>query len=122
MEQISTTGVAMFTLPVRRLEKSEKWYRDVLGFETTLKISEPRWCEMTLADKSIRVGLAEVQDLVLGQTAMTFSVVDIQEAQKKLHKSNIDCSTISEVTGVAKIITFEDPDGNRLMLRQELQE
>ena len=120
MEWITKGSVAMVNMPVSRVDKAEKWYARNLGFETRSKMSQPVFCEMEQRSTGLRIGLAEVQEFKLGQASIMLEVSDIETAQKELSANGVDVSEIAEIPGMAKVLTFEDPDGNPWMLRQRV--
>ena len=108
---------------VSDLERSIAWYRDVLGFEMLYKMDEMAWCEMKSPVDRVQVGLSQVEDLkVEGGCTMTYGVKDIDRARGALETQNVrfdgDTAVIPEMV---KLATFFDPDGNKLMLYQDLQ-
>jgi catechol 2,3-dioxygenase-like lactoylglutathione lyase family enzyme len=108
---------------VSDLERSIAWYCDVLGFEVTYKLDDMAWCELKSPVDRVQVGLSQVEELkVEGGCTMTYGVKDIDRARAALEKQSVrfdgDTVTIPEMV---KLATFYDPDGNKLMLYQDLQ-
>ncbi len=96
--KLQFTGEVTLSLPVSRLEKSEQWYRTVLGFSTQLKLEDPAWCEMKRNDLATRIGLAEVQDVSNGNAALMRTVTDLDAARDYLRRAAVEVSDIIEVT------------------------
>lgn len=109
-------------LSVTDLDKSIAWYGDVLGFEVIYKLDEMGWCELSTPIAHVTVGLSQVESLEgKGGATLTFGVQDIDMAREQLEAGDVrfdgDTSTIPEMV---KFATFFDPDGNTLMLYQDL--
>ena len=104
------------------LDKSIAWYGDVLGFEVIYKLDEMAWCEMKSPVDRVNVGLSQVEDLkVEGGATLTFGVKDIDAARTQLEGRDVrfDGDTIT-IPDMVRLATFYDPDGNKLMLYQDL--
>jgi catechol 2,3-dioxygenase-like lactoylglutathione lyase family enzyme len=104
------------------MEKSIAWYRDMLGFELIYKLDEMKWCEVQSAIKGVAVGLSQVETPeVKGGATLTWGVTDIDAARATLesHDVRFDGDTIT-IPEMVKLATFFDPDGNKLMLYQDI--
>lgn len=109
-------------LGVTDLKKSLTWYTEVLGFEVLYQMDEMGWCELSTPVTRVTIGLSQVERLEgKGGATLTFGVKDIEAARKQLEASAVrfdgDIETIPEMVRYA---TFYDPDGNTLMLYQDL--
>ena len=110
-------------LGVTDLDRSIAWYRDVLGFELLYKLDDMRWCELRTAVDRVNVGLSEVEDAGgKGGATLTFGVRDLDAGRRRLESTGVrfDGETRT-IEGLVKLATFFDPDGNALMLYQDLQ-
>jgi len=105
------------------LKKSIQWYQDVLGFKLLYQVDEMGWCEMSTPVARVNVGLSQVEEAGgKGGATMTFGVVDIDDARKKLEGKKVRFDGPTQVLeGMVKLATFFDPDDNALMLYQDLQ-
>jgi predicted enzyme related to lactoylglutathione lyase len=106
------------------LNRAIPWYQDVLGFKLLYKVDEIGWCELQteVAGGRVNVGLSQVEKPKAGAGAVpTFGVKDIGQARAQLEakKVRFDGPT-QELPGMVKLATFFDPDGNALMLFQDL--
>ena len=115
-------GVLTCALSVSDLDKSIAWYGDRLGFELMYKLDEVGWCELTSPVTNVTVGLSQVESVEgKGGATLTFGVKDIEAARKQLEAKDVrfdgEIETIPEMVRYA---TFFDPDGNTLMLAQDL--
>lgn len=120
MANLGLQGDLVVSLPVLDLDKSIAWYQEVLGFQVVLKLENPLWCELSTENHSVRVGLAQVREISSGDTAPIFRVKDLRSAQTALASSHVTTSDIEVVAGQAKLLTFNDLDGNALMLQELL--
>lgn len=120
MTTIDFAGYAVVSLPVSNLDKSERWYADTLGLTTINKLDDPLWCEMKTAVDGLLVGLAEVDKVRVGDAMLTLTVENLLAAREHLLDKKSDVSEIVTVDGVARMVTLLDPDGNALMLREQL--
>lgn len=110
-------------LKVTDLEKSIRWYQDVLGFKLLYKLDDMGWCELATEVAKVNVGLSQVEKAGgEGGAVLTFGVKDIEVARGQLEAKDVrfdgPTQTIPEMV---KLATFYDPDGNALMLYEDLQ-
>lgn len=120
MVNLGLQGDLVVSLPVHDLEKSIAWYQEVLGFQVALKLEDPLWCELSTENRSVRVGLAQVREVSSGDTVPIFRVRDLRAAQTALASSHVATSDIEVAGSQAKLLTFNDLDGNALMLQELL--
>lgn len=110
-------------LRVSDLGRSLDWYTGVLGFEVIHHFPEHGWCELQSPVAGMKVGLSEVEDVPTGGGAvLTFGVRDLDEARRRLEALAVrfDGDTC-EIEGFVRLATIYDPDGNVLMLYQDLE-
>ncbi len=115
-------GALTCALGVTNLDKAIAWYGDVLGFETIYKMDDMGWCELSTPVARVTVGLSQVEKMEgKGGATLTFGVTDIEAARAQLEARDVrfdgDIQTVPEMV---KFATFFDPDGNTLMLFQDL--
>lgn len=104
-------------------KKSQQWYQDVLGFELLYEVEEIGWSELKSPVARVNLGLSQVEKVTPGGAVPTFGVEDVDAARKELESKDVrfDGET-REYPGMVKLATFFDPDGNALMLYQDLSE
>jgi len=107
------------------MKRSIAWYQDVLGFKFLYQVDEIGWCELQteVAGGRVNVGFSQVEKPKTGAGAVpTFGVKDIAKSRAILEgkKVKFDGPT-HEYPGMVKLATFFDPDGNALMLFEDLQ-
>ncbi len=117
------SGGLTCALKVTNLDKSLAWYQDTLGFELLYRVDEIGWCELRTNVDNVNVGLSQVEKCGGdGNAILTFGVKDIEHARKQLEGRDIRFDGPTQVyEGMVKLATFFDPDGNALMLYQDLQ-
>ncbi|MCO6438399.1 MAG: VOC family protein [Phycisphaerae bacterium] len=111
------------SMHVTDLERSMRWYQDVLGFKLLYKVEEIAWCELATSVARVNVGLSQVQEAGgKGGATLTFGVKDIDATRKVVEGKGVrfDGPTMT-IEGMVKLATFFDPDGNALMFYQSLQ-
>ncbi|MFM9994277.1 MAG: VOC family protein [Phycisphaerales bacterium] len=118
-------GGLTLSMQVKDRKKSTQWYTDVLGFTLLYDVEEIGWCELKteVAGGKVNVGLSQVEKPKVGAGPVpTFGVKDIDKARAFMEgkKVRFDGPT-QEIPGMVKLATFFDPDGNALMLFQDLQ-
>ena len=107
---------------VSDVSKSIAWYQDVMGFTLQYHLEEMGWCEMASNIPRVNVGLSQVEKpKVEGGPTLTWGVKDIDAARSELESKGVkfDGET-TEIPDMVKLATFFDPDGNHLMLYQDL--
>ncbi len=111
-------------LNVSDLDKGIAWYRDVLGFELLYKLDDMGWCEFKTETKGVNVGLSTTEGTKQGGGAtLTFGVKDVASARSQLEAKDVRFDGETQtIPGMVSLATFFDPDGNQLMLAQDLSE
>ena len=110
------------SMKVTDLNRSIDWYQSVLGYKLLYKMDDMGWCELSSPVDKVNVGLSQVEEVPSGGPVPTWGVVDIVEAKKKLEEHGVRFDgDIMEIPGMVKLLTFFDPDGNGIMLFQDMQ-
>ena len=120
---IGYDGGLTCSMQVTDLNRSIKWYSDVLGFKLLYKLDDMGWCEMATEVNRVNVGLSQVEKITgRGNTKLTFGVKDIDKARKILEDKGVKFEGPTlEIPGMVKLATFFDPDQNVSMFYQGLQ-
>ncbi len=115
-------GGLTIAFQVSDMAKAKAWYCDVLGFSFVYEVAEMGWCEMSTETKGVMVGLSQVEDPKVGAGPVpTFGVTDIEAARKRLEEQDVRFDGDTQVIpDMVKLAGFFDPDGNVLMLYQDL--
>ena len=120
---LNFNGGLTLSMQVKDRKASAKWYSDTLGFQLLYDVAEIGWCELATEIKGVNIGLSDNQKPKTGAGPVpTFGVKDIDHARSQLESKKVrfDGPT-HEFPGMVKLATFFDPDGNALMLFQDLQ-
>ncbi|PCJ76180.1 MAG: glyoxalase [Rhodobacteraceae bacterium] len=100
---------------------SAKWYESVLGFQTIYHADEAGWSELQTKTAGVTIGLGEHSKPAPGNCVPVFGISNLDSARQKLERAKVifDGET-GVVEGMVKTATFYDPDGNALMLAEDL--
>lgn len=121
MPLVSLENTITLAMSVRDRHASAQWYRDKLGFELIHHIDEAGWSEMQTRTEGVTLGLGEQSEPSPGNTVPVFGVADIETARQSLEGAGVRFDGETEtVEGMVSTATFYDPDGNALMLAQDL--
>jgi hypothetical protein len=100
---------------------SAKWYESMLGFETLYHADEAGWSELQTNTADVTIGLGEHMKPAPGNCVPVFGIADLDGARLKLEQANVVFDGETDVVeGMVKTATFYDPDGNALMLAEDL--
>lgn len=98
---------------VADMDRALKFYTEALGLELVRRYGD-EWAE--LACEPVRLALHGGDDREPGGT-VAFEVEDLDEARFALELRGVVFEPhAGEVEGVARFVSFADPDGNRLQL------
>ena len=121
MPTVALENTITLALSVRDRHASAKWYTDNLGFELLHHIDEAGWSEMKTKTEGVTLGLGEQSEPAPGNTVPVFGVLDIKTARTALEAAGVKFDGETQtVEGMVATATFYDPDGNALMLAQDL--
>ncbi|MEL7525227.1 MAG: VOC family protein, partial [Pseudomonadota bacterium] len=100
---------------------SAKWYGDNLGFEVLYHADEAGWSELQTKTEGVTLGLGEQVEPAPGNMVPVFGIADIATARAALENAGVKFDGDTEtIEGMVSTATFYDPDGNALMLAQDL--
>ena len=123
MPLVSLENTIALAMSVRDRRASAEWYSATLGFELIHHIDEAGWSEMRTKTEGVTLGLGEQSEPSPGNTVPVFGVADIQTARRSLEAAGVRFDGETEtIEGMVSTATFYDPDGNALMLAQDLTE
>jgi predicted enzyme related to lactoylglutathione lyase len=108
-------------VPVQDLKRADEFYGQTLGLRRNPNSSE-RWVEYELGN----VTLALVSPEVMGsewrpqghQMPIGLRVADVDEARQRLEAKGVTFAHETIDSGVCRLATFHDPDGNALQLHR----
>ncbi|MEP0068151.1 VOC family protein [Pyruvatibacter sp.] len=121
MPVVSLDDTITLALSVRDRHASAEWYEKHLGFGLLYHADEAGWSELQTKTAGVTLGLGEQAEPTPGNTVPVFGVADIAVARAALEKVDVSFDGATEtVEGMVSTATFYDPDGNALMLAQDL--
>lgn len=121
MPTVTLNNTITIALSVRDRHISAQWYIDMLGFTLIYHIDEAGWSELQTKTEGVTLGLGEHVEPVPGNSVPVFGVDDIDTARQNLEAVGVKFDGATDVVeGMVSTATFYDPDGNALMLAQDL--
>ena len=110
-----------FALSVRDRHASAAWYGRMLGFDLLYHADEAGWSEVATFTEGVTLGFGEQGTPSPGNAVPVFGIADIDKGRAALEAAGVrfDGETMV-IEGMVKTATFYDPDGNALMLAQDL--
>nr|MEC9417654.1 VOC family protein [Pseudomonadota bacterium] len=121
MPVVSLDNTITLALSVRNRHASADWYAEKLGFELLYHMDEAGWSELATRTEGVTLGLGEQSEPTPGNTVPVFGVADIAGARSALEEAGVKFDGATEtIEGMVSTATFYDPDGNALMLAQDL--
>jgi CreA protein len=123
-KELGYDGKLHCDLRVTDLDRAIDWYTDVLEFSVLHHIPEAGWAELQTPVERVRVGLTAVESMPAagGGAVLTFGVRDLDATRASLEARDdvrFDGETCT-IEGWVRLATVYDPDGNVLMLSQDL--
>lgn len=121
MPTISLNKNLTLALSVSNRSESSAWYQTHLGFREIVSIDEAGWTELDTNIPGVTIGLGDAEEVSPGNCVPVFGVENIESARTSLEAQSIafDGDTLT-MEGMVSIATFYDPDGNALMIAEDL--
>ena len=110
-------------LSVSDLDRSMKWFQDILGFELLYHKEDMGWCELKSPVANVNLGLSQVEKMNGrgGNAVLTWGVKNLDRARGELESKEVRFDGETQtIPGMVKLATFFDPDDNCLMLYEDL--
>ena len=121
MSLISVEKNITLAFSVADRHASADWYAATLGFELIYHADEVGWSEISTNTDGVTIGLGEHTKPVPGNSVPVFGIADIDAARNKMEAAGVKFDGPTDVVeGMVKTATFYDPDGNALMLAEDL--
>lgn len=121
MALVTPDKTLTIALSVTDRHESANWYRAMLGFEVIYHADEAGWSELQTNTENVTIGLGEHTEPAPGNCVPVFGITDIESARTKLENAEVRFDGPTDIVeGMVKTATFYDPDGNALMLAQDL--
>ena len=121
MPVVSLDNTLTLAMSVRDRHASVEWYEKTLGFQLLFHADEAGWSEVQTKTDGVTLGFGEQSEPAPGNTVPVFGVADIAGARAALENVGVTFDGETEtIEGMVSTATFYDPDGNALMLAQDL--
>lgn len=121
MALVTLDETITIALSVKDRHASAEWYDNMLGFKLIYHADEAGWSELHTNTKGVTIGLGEHTKPAPGNSVPVFGIADLDLARQKLEQAGVTFDGETDVVeGMVKTATFFDPDGNALMLAQDL--
>ena len=123
MSVVSLENTITIALSVKDRHRSADWYAQNLGFELIYHADEAGWSEMLTNTQGVTIGFGEHVEPAPGNCVPVFGISDIENGRKALEAAGVKFDGDTEtIEGMVRTATFYDPDGNALMLAQDLSQ
>jgi len=121
MPLVSVDRTITIAMSVKDRHASAKWYEAMLGFELLYHADDAGWSELQTNTPGVAIGLGEHTKPAPGNCVPVFGISDLDSARQKLEQAKVRFDGETDVVeGMVKTATFYDPDGNALMLAEDL--
>lgn len=121
MSVVTLDNTITLALSVSDRHASADWYEKMLGFELLYHQDEAGWSEVQTKTEGVTLGFGEQMEPSPGNMVPVFGTADIAAARSALEQEGVKFDGETEtIEGMVSTATFFDPDGNALMLAQDL--
>lgn len=121
MASISLKPTITIAMSVKDRHESARWYEEKLGFQLIYHADDAGWSEMATKTEGVTIGFGEATEARPGNCVPVFGVADLDDARAALEQESVPFDGPTEVIeGMVKTATIYDPDGNALMLAEDL--
>ena len=121
MSLVTLENTITLALSVKDRHASAEWYEEKLGFGLLYHADEIGWSELKTFTQGVTLGRGEHTEPSPGNCVPVFGIADLDRARAEMEKAGIKFDGETDVVeGMVKTAAFYDPDGNALMLAQDL--
>jgi predicted enzyme related to lactoylglutathione lyase len=121
MSIVTLDKTITIAISVKDRHASAAWYAEKLGFALLYHLDEAGWSELKTMTDGVTLGMGEQVEPKPGNSVPVFGIADINAGRKSLEAAGVKFDGDTEVIdGMVSTATFYDPDGNALMLAQDL--
>lgn len=121
MPEVVLDDTITIALSVSDRHKTAAWFEEMLGFKLLYHIDEAGWSELSSNVKGVIIGLGEQASPTPGNAVPVFGTPDIAASRQALEDKGVKFDGPTEtIPDMVSTTTFYDPDGNALMLAQDL--
>jgi len=119
---ISFTGQLVCSIGVKNHRASAQWYAEHLSCSTQFESEEMGMTFMKTPAEHVSLDISQVEKVKQGGNAvMVWGVANVDTSRKELESKGIRFDGATRTyEGMVKLATFFDPDGNTLMLYENL--
>ena len=126
MRPTSITNVRTVAVNVANQDDALAFYVDTLGFEKRLDTPlspTTRWIEVAPsgATTSVALNAAERTRDVGSDTGIRFTVPDAEAEHASMRERGVRAGDLIRLDGVPPMYTFDDPDGNRFYIVEQIR-
>jgi predicted enzyme related to lactoylglutathione lyase len=126
MRPTSITDVRTVAIDVTDQERALGFYVDTLGFEKRLDAPmspTTRWIEVAPSGSttSIALNAQDRQNEAVSDTGIRFTVPDAEAEHAAMRERGVNVGDVIHVDRVPPMYTFDDPDGNRFYIVEEMR-
>jgi lactoylglutathione lyase len=120
------TDIHTVAVDVSDQDRALGFYVDTLGFEKRLDapISPTmRWIEVAPAGAAVSIALTAREEPAAGEqtdTGVRFTVPDAEAEHAAMRERGVTVGELLRWEGVPPMYTFDDPDGNRFYVVEEM--
>lgn len=121
MSLVKLMDTITIAMSVTDRHASARWYKDMLGFEALYHADDAGWSELQTNTAGVTIGLGEHTKPAPGNSVPVFGIADLVAARQQLEQAGVRFDGPNDVIeGMVQTATFYDPDGNALMLAEDL--
>ena len=121
MSLVKLMDTITIAMSVTDRHASARWYKDMLGFEALYHADDAGWSELQTNTAGVTIGLGEHTKSAPGNSVPVFGIADLVSARQQLEQAGVRFDGPNDVIeGMVQTATFYDPDGNALMLAEDL--
>ncbi|MEM6941681.1 MAG: VOC family protein [Pseudomonadota bacterium] len=121
MSVVTLDETITLALSVKDRYASAKWFEEMLGFKLRYHMDEAGWSELETKTAGVTLGLGEQTEPAPGNAVPVFGTPDLATARSALEAQGVKFDGETEtMEGMVSLATFYDPDGNAMMLAQDL--
>lgn len=121
MSTITPTNTITIAFSVSNRATTAAWFKEHFGFDEVFSADEAGWTEVATNTPGVTIGFGDMQSVDTGTTVPVFGIDDCDAARSALEAKGVQFEgETMEVPGMVKLATFLDPDGNQLMMAEDL--
>ena len=108
-------------------DAARAWYREVLGLQEGFVVEEGAWAEFASPVEGVIIGLSGLPEGEkhpgTSPVNITFGVENVDAARAHLEAKGVEFDgPTTELPGMVRLANFKDPDGNVMLLAQNLMQ